>query len=116
MKTAKSKKALAAIVTASMMAALWTAPAFAASEYDDTGATTFTFTDSAITAEDGDYTDYEIDSTDLKITGSGTYIVTGACADGSITVKKGTYKCTMKPSKDGVKISLEQKTVDSIES
>lgn len=33
-----------------------------------------------------------------------------------ITVKKGTYKCTMKPSKDGVKISLEQKTVDSIES
>ena len=33
-----------------------------------------------------------------------------------ITLKKGIFKCTIKPSKDGVKISLEQKTVDSIES
>ena len=34
----------------------------------------------------------------------------------SITLKKGGYTCKMKPSKDGVKISLEQKTVNALES
>ena len=33
-----------------------------------------------------------------------------------ITIKKGTYTCKMKPSKDGVKIALEQKTVSALES
>ena len=34
----------------------------------------------------------------------------------SITLKKGGYTCKMKPSKDGVKIYLEQKTVNALES
>ena len=51
-------------------------------------ATTFTFSESGITVSEGDFSDYEIDGTDLKITGEGDYVVTGECSDGSITVKK----------------------------
>lgn len=34
----------------------------------------------------------------------------------NISVTKGRYKCKMKRSKDGVKVEIEEKTVDSIES
>ncbi len=62
----------------------------AAQEYEKDGATLFKFTDRDINCTDGNYTDYEIDGTDLKITGSGTYVLSGSCVDGSVTVKKGT--------------------------
>lgn len=58
-------------------------------------ATVFTFTDSGITAQDGSDTGYEIDGTALTIDSAGTYAVTGTCADGSITVKKGTTGVTL---------------------
>ncbi|MBR2594078.1 MAG: carbohydrate-binding domain-containing protein [Firmicutes bacterium] len=96
MKMINKSKALAIFAAASMIASMTTIPALAASaEYSEEGATEFEFTDSAITVEDGDYTEYEIDSTDLIITGSGTYIISGTCTDGSITVKKGATGVTL---------------------
>ena len=58
------------------------------------GAATLTFTDSGITAQDGT-AGYEIDGTALTITESGTYAVSGKCADGSIKIKKGTTGVTL---------------------
>ena len=56
---------------------------------------TFTFTDSGVTAAGETDTGYEIDGTALTITDSGTYTVSGSCADGSIKVKKGTTGVTL---------------------
>ena len=66
-----------------------------ATEVSMEGATTLTFTDSTVAAKDGDYTGYEIDGTAVSINGAGTYILTGTCADGSVTVKKGTTGVTL---------------------
>ena len=44
---------------------------------------TFTFTDSGVTAAGETDTGYEIDGTALTITSSGTYTVSGSCADGT---------------------------------
>ena len=63
--------------------------------YSLENATTFTFSDSGITAQDGSYTGYEIDGTTLTIDGAGAYVVTGTCADGSIQIKKGTTGVTL---------------------
>ena len=64
----------------------------AAADGDDSleNAVTFTFSDSGITAQGGSGSGYEIDGTALTIDGAGAYVVTGSCADGAITVKKGT--------------------------
>lgn len=56
---------------------------------------TFTFTDSDVTAAGETDTGYEIDGTALTITSSGTYTVSGSCADGSIKVKKSTTGVTL---------------------
>ena len=56
---------------------------------------TFTFADSGVTAAGETDTGYEIDGTALTITSSGTYTVSGSCADGSIKVKKGTTGVTL---------------------
>ena len=56
--------------------------------------TTLTFTDSAVTAS-GESAGVEITGTDLTITEAGTYTLTGSCADGSVTVKKGTTGVTL---------------------
>ena len=56
---------------------------------------TFTFTDSSVIAAGETNTGYEIDGTVLTITDSGTYTVSGSCADGSIKVKKGTTGVTL---------------------
>lgn len=66
-----------------------------AAVYSLENATTFTFSDSGITAQDGSYTGYEIDGTTLTIDGAGAYVVTGTCADGSIQIKKGTTGVTL---------------------
>ena len=59
-------------------------------EYSLTGATAFTFTDSGITAAEGDYDGYKIEGTALTINAAGTYVVSGSCSDGSIKIKVGT--------------------------
>lgn len=88
---------LAAAMAALMLLALLPACVWAAEStaYDTDGATAFTFTDSAITAKDGDYTGYDIDGTTLTIEAAGTYIVSGSCQSGSITVKKGVTGVTL---------------------
>ncbi len=61
--------------------------------YENADAVTLTFSDSGITASgDGGY---EIDGTTLKITESGTYILTGSCSDGTVVVKKGVTGVTI---------------------
>ena len=88
---------LAAAMAALMLLALLPARVRAAEStaYDTDGATAFTFTDIAITAKDGDYTGYNIDGTALTIEAAGTYIVSGSCHSGSITVKKGVTGVTL---------------------
>ena len=88
---------LAAAMAALMLPALLPARVWAAEStaYDTDGATAFTFTDIAITAKDGDYTGYDIDGTALTIEAAGTYIVSGSCQSGSITVKKGVTGVTL---------------------
>ena len=56
--------------------------------------TTFTFTDSGITAE-GSSDGYECDGTALTIEAAGTYLLSGSRADGSVKVKKGTTGVTL---------------------
>ena len=58
--------------------------------YDTSDATSFVFSDSGITVTEGSYTGYKTSGTDLTINKAGTYVVSGDCSDGSITVKKGT--------------------------
>ena len=88
---------LAAAMAALMLLALLPARVWAAEStaYDTDGATAFTFTDIAITAKDGDYTGYDNDGTALTIEAAGTYIVSGSCQSGSITVKKGVTGVTL---------------------
>lgn len=88
---------LAAAMAALMLLALLPACVWAAEStaYDTDGATAFTFTDSAITAKDGDYTGYDIDGTALTIEAAGTYIVSGSCQNGAITVRKGVTGVTL---------------------
>lgn len=54
----------------------------------------FSFSDSGIRAS-GSGTGYEINGTELTITSAGTYELSGTCADGSVTVKKGTTGVTL---------------------
>lgn len=82
----------ALMLLALLPARVWAAESTA---YDTDGATAFTFTDIAITAKDGDYTGYNIDGTALTIEAAGTYIVSGSCQSGSITVKKGVTGVTL---------------------
>lgn len=56
---------------------------------------TFTFTDGGVTGAGDSTAGYEIDGTALTITDSGTYTVSGSCADGSIQIKKGTTGVTL---------------------
>lgn len=84
---------IAAVLISLMIAAAMIPAAFALDEresgYDTDGATKFTFTDSGIDADDGDYDGYKINGSDLTINSAGVYILSGTSSDGSVTVKKG---------------------------
>ena len=54
---------------------------------------TFTFSDSAVVASED--AGYKIEGTSLTINAPGTYLITGSCSEGSITVKKGTTGVTL---------------------
>ena len=60
-----------------------------------TGETSFVFSEDSIKVTQGDYDGYDIDGSSLTINGSGTYIVSGKCDDGSIKIKKGTSDVTL---------------------
>ena len=89
------KKLLAALLASALAAGMLPTSACAASaDYTTANATLVTLTDSAATAK-GKYTGYEIDGTDVSITAAGTYVFSGDCDDGSITVKKGVTGVTI---------------------
>lgn len=88
------KKLLAALLASALAAGMLPTSACAASDYTTATATLVTLTDSAATAK-GKYTGYEIDGTDVSITAAGTYVFSGDCDNGSITVKKGVTGVTI---------------------
>lgn len=92
----KMKKKLLAALLASALAAgmLPTSACAVSSAYTSSNATLISFTDSAVTA-DGKYSGYEIEGTDVSITAAGTYVFSGDCDDGSITVKKDVTGVTL---------------------
>lgn len=88
------KKLLAALLASALAAGLLPTSACAASDYTTANATLISLTDSAAKAS-GKYTGYEIDGTDVSITAAGTYVFSGDCDNGSITVKKGVTGVTI---------------------
>ena len=88
------KKLLAALLASALAAGLLPTSACAASDYTTANATLVTLTDSSATAK-GKYIGYEIDGTDVSITAAGTYVFSGNCDNGSITVKKGVTGVTI---------------------
>ena len=89
------KKLLAALLASALAAGMLPTSACAVSSaYTSSNATLVRFTDSAVTA-DGKYSGYEIEGTDVSITAAGTYVFSGDCDDGSITVKKGVTGVTL---------------------
>lgn len=89
------KKLLVALLASALAAGMLPASACAASSsYTTSNATLIRFTDAAAKAS-GKYTGYEIDGTDVSITAAGTYVFSGDCDNGSITVKKGVTGVTI---------------------
>ncbi|MFR1715519.1 MAG: carbohydrate-binding domain-containing protein [Butyricicoccus sp.] len=87
------KKLLAALLVSALAAGLLPTSACAASDYTTANATLVTLTDSSATAKG--ITAAEIDGTDVSITAAGTYVFSGDCDNGSITVKKGVTGVTI---------------------
>lgn len=89
------KKLLAALLASALAAGMLPTSACAASSsYTTSNATLIRFTDAAAKAS-GKYSGCEIDGTDVSITAAGTYVFSGDCDDGSITVKKGVSGVTI---------------------
>ena len=88
------KRLLAALLTSALAAGMLPTSACAASDYTTANATLISLTDSSATAK-GKYTGYEINGTDVSITAAGTYVFSGDCDNGSITVKKGVTGVTI---------------------
>lgn len=88
------KKLLAALLASALAAGMLPTSACAASDYTTANATLVTLTDSFATAK-GKYSGYEMDGTDVSITAAGTYVFSGDCDNGSITVKKGVTGVTI---------------------
>ena len=92
------KSAIAAALALSLLPCCAASAASPASNSAVTTAITYTgteiqFSDSGITSAASD--SVEIDGTALTIKESGTYLLSGTCADGSIKVKKGTTGVTL---------------------
>lgn len=94
MKSRKTISITLALITA-LFAVMSCIPTALAAEYQANGATYFTFTDGGITASEGTYDGYKIEGTSLTINDSGTYVLSGSCADGSVKVKRGTTGVTL---------------------
>lgn len=88
--TPRAKKLLAGLTAAALILSMLPATALAAKDYATGGETALRFSNSGITVQEGDYDGYKIDGTELTINAAGTYVLSGSCADGSVTVKKGT--------------------------
>ena len=89
------RKNIRILITMALTAALAfsAVPAFAAGS--PTGIVTSTLTENSAEALEADYTNATTivmsdSNNNVKISASGTYIVTGSCSDGNLAVKKGT--------------------------
>lgn len=58
--------------------------------YSGSEAVYITFSDTEVTADNGQGGGYSIEGTAVTVNAAGTYVFSGNCKDGSITVKKGT--------------------------
>ena len=76
-------------ITQCLLLLIWAVPAASASSGSYENATYLTFSDDSVTASGNSSSDYEIDGTDLTIKGEGTFVLSGSCSDGTVTVKKG---------------------------
>lgn len=76
-------------ITQCLLLLIWAVPAASASSGSYENATYLTFSDDSVTASGNSSSDYEIDGTDLTIKGEGTFVLSGNCSDGTVTVKKG---------------------------
>ena len=85
------KQALSLLLTLALL--LCFVPVASAADYS--GATAFVFSNDGIAVTEGEATDYKISGTALTINAAGTYVLSGACADGSVKVKKGTTGVTL---------------------
>lgn len=92
------KRLLSAFLSASFIAGLLSSAACASSAlhttYTTDTATLVSFSDNGVTAK-GKYTGCGIDGTAVTISEAGTYVFSGSCTDGSITVKKGVTNVTL---------------------
>lgn len=89
------RRLLSALLAAGMAASLLPTVACAAPvSYTEENATLIAFSDTGAAAS-GQYSGYEIDGTAVSITDAGTYVLSGACADGSVTVKKEVTGVTL---------------------
>lgn len=95
MKTKKNLTRFLSVLLSLVLVATALPFAFAADVYDEKGATILTFSNDEISVKKGDYKGYKIEGTALSIKDSGTYILKGECADGSVTVKKGVKDVTL---------------------
>lgn len=87
----KIRKCLAVFTAACTIATSLALPGWEAkAAYSEDGAVSFTFSDTAVTAENGADNGYSIKGTAVTVSAAGTYVFSGNCKDGSITVKKGT--------------------------
>ena len=86
---------ISAPVTASAAETDETKAAALSASYDVSDATSFVFSDSGITVTEEAYSGYKISGTALTINKSGTYAVSGACANGTIVVKKNVTGVTL---------------------
>ena len=98
------KKALALATSFAMIAAIMLSlPIFASAAettasdatYNISDATSFIFSDFEITVTEGAYNGYKVDGTALSIKDSGTYVVSGSCANGTIVIKKNVKNVTL---------------------
>ena len=85
------KQALSLLLTLALL--LCFVPVASAADYS--GATAFVFSNDGIAVTEGEATGYTISGTALTINAAGTYVLSGACADGSVKVKKGTTGVTL---------------------
>lgn len=88
------KRVLSGLLVAAVAAGLLPTVACAATSYTTDNATMISFTSSAASGS-GKFEGFEIDGTAVSITAAGTYVFSGSCSDGTITVKKDVEDVTL---------------------
>ena len=94
-------------ITQCLLLLIWAVPEVSASSGSYENATFLIFSDNSVTASGNSSSDYEIDGTDLTIKGEGTFVLSGSCSDGTVTVKKGVT---------GVNLVLDELDLTSLDS